>query len=258
MDVLEFTWQSFAFTVINFLVLVAILYRLLHKPLLDVLERRQAGIEKAHRDAEAEADRARRKQEEYEHKLAGIEEERDRLLTEARERAEEVRRELTAKARAEAEREVKHLRRDWQRQRHDAIQSLERDIVEAALSLARRVLAELADQDIESKLQARLLVELDDLAAAKEQQRRGLFAGHGPVRVLSASPLSDQQRRSIEERVRALSSDAVEVDFAVEPALVAGGRVEFSSQALDASLADVVDAARETFRKLAPEPEEGQ
>ena len=120
--------------------------------------------------------------------LAGIEEERDRLLTEARERAEEVRRELTAKARAEAEREVKDLRRDWQRQRHDAIQSLERNIVEAALSLARRVLAALADQAIESKLQARLLVELDDLAAAKEQQRRGLFAGPGPVRVLSAAP----------------------------------------------------------------------
>jgi len=254
---LEFSWKAFAFAVVNFLVLVAILYKLLHKPLLDILAKRQQKIEDAQRAAVEEAEKARSVQADYERKLAGIEEERDKMLAEARQRAETAREELMARARAEAEREVANLRRDWLRQERDALDAMQDGIVDVALDLARRVLAQLADTDIETRLQQQLHQELEDLAAnADKAELRNLFAAEGPVRVVTASPLGYEGQREIARRIEALSEENVDISFEADPALIAGARVEFSSQAIDASMADVLTAVREGFDRLAPEPEE--
>ena len=48
---LEFSWPAFAFAVVNFLILVGLLYRFLHKPILAVLEQRRQGIADAEQAA---------------------------------------------------------------------------------------------------------------------------------------------------------------------------------------------------------------
>lgn len=253
---LEFTWGRFAVAAINFLLLVVILYKLLHKPLLAVLARRQKAIEAAHKAAEEEAEEARQMQEEYAGKLATIKKGRDGLLAEARQKAEAAREDLIRKAQREAAREVANLKRDWERHRRDAMDAVREEIVEVSLELARHVLRQLTDTDVEARLHAQLRQELEGLAAdADEQTRRSLFAAGGPVRVVSAAALEEEERREIEERIGALSDDPVELSFETDEDLIAGTRVEFSSQAIDASLADVLAAARERFEQLAPEPE---
>ena len=55
---MEFDWTTFALEIINFLILVWILKRFLYRPVLDVIARRRAGVEKTLADAkriEAEA-----------------------------------------------------------------------------------------------------------------------------------------------------------------------------------------------------------
>ena len=246
-NIFEFTWPRFFYAVVNFLILVVVLYRLLHKPLLRVLAERQKKIEDSFCEAEEKSREADAARQEYEERIAGIEEERDRMLAEARERAEKARHDLVAKARAEAEREVGNLKRDWERQRRDALKVLENDIVAAGLDLAGRVLAQLADADVEAKLHEQLLAQLAELQVSGTA---------GPVRVVSAVALDEAARASLRERVSALATDAVEVSFDVDAALIAGSRVEFSSQAVDATLADAVAAVRERFGELSPERDE--
>ena len=252
-DIFEFTWTRFAFAAVNFLLLVAILYKLLHKPLLRVLEERGIKIEASFREAEDKARQADAVRGEYEGRLEAIEEERDHMLTEARERAEKARQETVEKARAEAAREVANLKRDWERQRRDAVSVMESDIVDAALALAARVLEELTDADVEARLHQRLLAQLGEMRGT------GLTIASGPVRVVSAAPLDEESRAALEQSIRAACEGAAEVAFDVDAALVAGARVEFSSQAVDASLADAVAAVRERFDRISPEPAaEGQ
>jgi len=253
----EFSWASFAYTIVNFVILAAILYKVLHKPLLDALAKREEGIKDVRRKAEEAAEQAHRTQQDYQRRLDGIEAERDRLLAEARQRADEAREELIARARAEAEREIANLHRDWERQRHDALAAVQQDVVDVALELARRVLAEVADQDVEARLREHLVRELQEMAKTNDKRTlHALFAAEGPVTVLSAQPLDEPERTRIAGLIQALADDAVEVSFDVDEDLVAGARVEFSSRAIDASLADVVVAVRERFAELAPEPDE--
>ena len=251
---LEFTWPSFIFAIVNFLILVALLYRFLHRPLLQVLEKRRHDIEEARKEAEHATEEARAAQKEYERKLASVHEERDTLLSEARREAQNARERILEKAREEADREVANRRRDWERQRHESLQSLQQDLVGISLDLARRILEKLTDADLEARLLAMLERELADLASrTNKEERRDLLAGQAPARVVSAKRLDKKQRLNIQKRIQALSDGPVEVEFDTDGDLIAGVRVEFSSLAVDATLADVLAATQERFSETAPE-----
>jgi F-type H+-transporting ATPase subunit b len=252
----EFTWLRFGYTIVNFLILVAILYRLLHKPLLRVLEKREQDIADAHAEAERKAHEADGAREAYQSKLAAIEEERDHLLADARRRAEEAREEILEKARAEAEREVANLKRDWDRQRRDAMATLQDDIVALSLSFARRVVQELADEKVDAALMESLHRQLEELASSGSDARAALFATDGTVHVVSAAALESPEKERLSELIGAVAERSVELDFDTDDSLLAGARVEFSSQAVDATLAGVVAAVREEFEVLSPAPED--
>jgi F-type H+-transporting ATPase subunit b len=252
----EFTWLRFAYTIVNFLILVAILYRLLHKPLLRVLEKRQQDIADARAEAERKTDEAQSAREAYESKLAAIEEERDLMLAGARRKAEESREEILVKARAEAERAVANLKRDWERQRRDAMATLQDEIVGLSLSLSQRIVEELADERVEAALMERLHRELEAMASVDSSTRAELMPADGTVHVVSASPLEPAEKERLGELIRTVADRPVELDFDTDESLVAGARVEFSSQAVDATLAGIVSAVRQEFEELSPAPPE--
>jgi len=253
---LEFTWQSFAMAAANFLVLVAVLYKLLHKPLLAVLQKRRETIEGAQRKVVEEAKKARQARSHYETKLAAIEQERDEFLSEARKNADEARKNLLKKAREEAEREVANLMGAYERERTDALRQLQEDIADASVEMARRILEKLSDTDVEDRLRGALHEELEALEKnSSERERQGLFAGQGSVRVLSARELKEQEREKILDRIRAIADGEVEVEFETDGGLIAGARVEFSSAAVDSSLSDIFEALQEGLLKQESEGE---
>jgi hypothetical protein len=80
-----------------------------------------------------------------------------------------------------------------------------------------------------------------------------LFGADVPVRVISARELPEERRDSIRSKIADLGGHEDEVEFVVDQDLVAGARVEFSSIAVDASLQDALQAARQQFEKLTSE-----
>jgi len=106
---------------VNFIVLIAILYRFLYRPLTDFLAKRQEGIKHSLEEASATREAAQRALDEYNAKLQSSEkeaqaireaaeraayEERQRLIKAAKEEATE----FLAAARAEIEQDVKRAR----------------------------------------------------------------------------------------------------------------------------------------------------
>jgi len=251
---LEFRWDAFVLTIVNFLVLVALLYRFLHKPLLEVLEKRRKRIEDARKDAEAKAKQASQTRQQYERKIKAIQRERDTLLSEARRKAEEASEALIAQARRQAEREVANLRADYENERRQALRDLEADILAVSLETAQAILKKLTDADVENRLREQLIEALDALVPGADRGHRPASgADQAPVRVLSARELPQDERAPIIERIKALAGPDAEIDFETDETLVAGARVEFSDIAVDASLAEVLQAVRERFERMAAE-----
>ena len=237
---LEFSWLSFGFAVLNFLVLTALLWRFLHKPLLAALARRKLEIETTRQNAAEETTRAEEARKQYEAKMASASAERDELLAEARRTAGAAREKLIADATAEARRQAENLVIAAERECNDSLATLREQVADTVISVAGSVLAGVSDTGIEERLEAALLKELSAIGKTVE-------AGDNrcPIRVTSARELGDASRQTIVSAITAATGGKPAIEFDTDPDLVAGTRVEFSAMAVDASLGDVLVRIRE-------------
>jgi len=245
---------TFIIAVINFLILVGILYRLLHKPLLGILKKRKDEIEENRASAQKATAEAERVRDDYSQKLQGIHDERDRVLAEAKAQAEKAGESLLQKAAEKAEEETARKRKDWDRERRDAFRSLEDDVVALVLDLSRRVLSKLDHAD--GNLHTRLLQGFhSELAALAEKDRRRIReevrAARGPVRITTARDLDEAARLKIERTVKEIAGTAPPFDYVTREDLIAGIRADFGTLAIDASLGDVLGGLREKYQEEA-------
>ncbi len=144
---------------LNFGILLAILFFFAYKPLLRTLDRRSESI----RDSLSAADRAR---EEAASSQAAIEEqlnearrEGQRLLDQAKEAADRYREEEMGRAREEAEGFVERARTDIRRERDAAIAEVRIGLGDLAITAAERVIRRSVDRQAHQELIAQVLEE---------------------------------------------------------------------------------------------------
>jgi F-type H+-transporting ATPase subunit b len=148
---------------LNFLILLGLLYLFAYKPILRLLDQRAERI----RESLASADQARQ---EAASSRAAIEEqlneahrEGQRLLDQAREAAERYREEETARARQQAEAFITRARADIQRERDAAIAEVRSHFADLAITAAERIIRRSVDRQAHQDLIAQVLEEGEGL-----------------------------------------------------------------------------------------------
>lgn len=105
-----FDIKLFAAQIVNFLVIAFIFKKFLYKPILNVLDKRNAAIKKGLKDAET-ATRALEKAEETKDELlAKAGKEAEAILTEAKKQAEEIRERMTLETKENLDRMMKETK----------------------------------------------------------------------------------------------------------------------------------------------------
>ena len=92
------TFWTYVFQIINFIIFLVILHFLLYKPVRRIVRERKEEMEAELRDAEKKRAEAEKMRAETEKLAAELEEKRDGIIKDARERAEEQRKELLKQA----------------------------------------------------------------------------------------------------------------------------------------------------------------
>src|SRR6266446_787300 len=130
----------FIWTIVTFLVLLALLAKFAWRPLLQALESRQERIRKALEDA----DRARQELERLHHESAKIMQqariEAESIVTQTRADAERLREELKHKAKDEADNILRNAQHQIQLQTRQAIQEIRHEVADIAVLLASKLL----------------------------------------------------------------------------------------------------------------------
>ena len=130
----------FIWTIVTFLVLLALLAKFAWRPLLQALESRQERIRKALEDA----DRARQELERLHHESAKIMQqariEAESIVTQTRADAERLREELKHKAKDEADNILRNAQQQIQLQTRQAILEIRHEVADIAVLLASKVL----------------------------------------------------------------------------------------------------------------------
>jgi len=130
----------FIWTILTFLVLVAILTKFAWRPLLQALETRQQAIKKSLDDADRAKQELGRLQQESTKIIDQARVEAESILAKTRSDAERLREELRAKAKEEADTVIRNAQQQIQLQTRQALQEIRHEVADIAVTIASKLL----------------------------------------------------------------------------------------------------------------------
>jgi F-type H+-transporting ATPase subunit b len=228
-------WTVFL-EIINFLVLVWILKRFLYKPVLDVIARRRATVQKFLGDAQAMRREAENLKEEYEGRLTAWPKEREREEAALREELQAERQRQTEALRDTLAEERKKHEVLEERRLQEQRKLAEQAAVVHGVRFAARLLSGIASPEVESRL-IDLFEELERQPAERRQSlRRAIEESAGPVRISTAYPLEPAQQSRLIQAIGRFLGRQVTCEFSESKELLAGVRAGVGPWTLQADL----------------------
>jgi F-type H+-transporting ATPase subunit b len=159
MDALGINLPGLVTQIVSFVILLAVLYKLLYNPVLGMLDQRSERIRESLEGAQKARDDAARSQEEMKGQIEAARAEGQAMIAQARDVAERFREEELAKARREIEAERARAQANIQRERDAAIEDLRREFADLAISAAERVVERSLDAPAHRELIEKVLEE---------------------------------------------------------------------------------------------------
>lgn len=145
--------------IVSFVILFAILSKLLYKPLVNLLDQRAEKITAGLEAAERAKEEASKSEDSIRIQLEEARSEGQRLIAQARETAEKLREEEIIKVKGEIESERVRAQTNIERERDAAIEELRREFGGLAISAAEKVVKSTLDEEKNRELISSVLEE---------------------------------------------------------------------------------------------------
>jgi F-type H+-transporting ATPase subunit b len=229
-----FSWTTFVFELVNFIVFLWLLQRMLYRPLQRAISDRREKREQAERHIVELQEQAQLLQEEQAAKRRALEDESEKIIAEARAHAQKERAAILGRA----DDELADLRRREQeklaRERTEAQLDSARNSLEAGRASAESLLRALAIDEIDEAMLRRLLETI-----RTERPPEGQAGEQAEVE--SAATLSDSQLDRLGDAIAGELGKRLSLRARVEPSLIAGLRLRVGDVVYDASLRAQLD-----------------
>lgn len=162
MEALGINLPKLIYQIINFGIMAFILYRLLYKPVFDMLQQRAARIEQSLKDADQVKEQLANAKRDYDAELAKARQEAAAILSQAQERVKVQETEILSQARAEADRIRTEARTQAQQERDAMLRDAQQQIAELVTLTAESVLKSELKQSGHDKLIEESLSQLSN------------------------------------------------------------------------------------------------
>ena len=159
-DILIPKVAEFVPALIAFLVILAVLSKLVWPSVLEMMEKRQAKIQSDLDEAERSKREAAEEAKSYEGKILEAHHEADAIIAKAKKEAEEVRSQVLAKAQREAADIIAKAHGAVDSERHKAMIELSGSVVDLSVEIATKIIGESLSEDDQRKLAEKYLAEV--------------------------------------------------------------------------------------------------
>lgn len=238
---LELDVTTILFEIANFLLLTALLYHFLFKPVIRNVRARAAEKERLLDEIKQEHDTAARMRAEVETRLANLDQEAAARLAEAHQQAEAERATLLQQTQAEVEHILAEAHVDAYQRRQKAVADFHHDLVEAILDLSSWVIGRVDPPQLHETLIQQLNDHVWNMGRNGLQEvetiRRSLKDRAPIAYVTTARPLSAEQQNRLADTLTALADHNVKLELEIDPALKSGVRVRLGDTVMDCSVA---------------------
>ena len=232
-------WSTFVLEIVNFLVLVWILKRFLYNPVLDVIARRRAGIEKTLADAKTLHAEAEKLQDQYQSRLSDWNQEKQQARETLAHELEGERARKMAELQSSLAQEKEKIRVAEEHRQVNARRKIEETALIQGARFATHLMEQASGPDTELRLVELVITELGLLSAERVAALHGSY-GNAPeaIVVVSAFPLPPDLGRRLEEVLATVAGPNIPLRFEQDRDLLAGVQITIGSLVLGANLRD--------------------
>ena len=163
LETLGIHFPSLAIYLVNFLLVLLLLYLFAYKPILRLMDQRADRIRESLEAADTARQEAASSQEAIQEQITEARREGQRIMDQAREASERFRTEEMDKARQEAEAFVARAKEDIARERDTALQEVRASFGDLAITAAERVIRSSLDRQAHEELINQVLEEGESL-----------------------------------------------------------------------------------------------
>ena len=163
LETLGIHFPSLLIYLVNFLIVLGLLFAFAYKPILRLMDQRAERIRESLEASERAREEAASSQQAVEEQLVEARREAQRIMDVAREAAERFRAEEMERARNEAETFVARAQSDIQRERDAAIEEVRANFSDLAITAAERVVRRSLDRQAHEELITQVLEEGETL-----------------------------------------------------------------------------------------------
>jgi F-type H+-transporting ATPase subunit b len=195
-------WFTVIAQIINFLILVVLLKIFLYDRVVQAIDQRKEQAESAFGEAEQKQQQAKQTRQEFEQKQADLEEQKDAILSDARQEGRDKRDELVEEARQDVQEKRQQWARSLEQHQREFMDRLREELARQLSAAARKILRDLADVDLERQVVATFLTRVESMSDEDRSELTKTVGDGDSVTVMTAWELSQDQREEIESRLR--------------------------------------------------------
>lgn len=223
---------TFIAQIINFVLLIIILRIVLYKPIIRVMQEREARIVAKLKEAEQKQQEASEQLAAYRSERQALDEQRAELLAEARQAAKARREELEAQYHEEIAQSRLRWREALQAEKQEFLQHLRQRLSDEVFAIARRTLADLADIELEKRIVAVFIERIENMDADQRQvlAQDARKNADRPLVVRTAFEVEPEMQQTIRETLERCFHNGVKVRFETGSGLIGGVQLKTHSQ----------------------------
>jgi F-type H+-transporting ATPase subunit b len=231
------------FQILNFTIVLVLLYAWAYKPVVNGLNKRKEAIAKGLEDARVAAEARANAEQEARQILANAQAEASQRIREASERAEEAGREILAQAHAEAAKAREQALAEVVQDRDRILSDLRGQVAALSMAAAHKLVGEALDEKRQRALLDEFFsgVRAGKVVVLEESGLRGASA-----EIVSALPLTDAEKEAVRKDIIA-RTESQTVTFRVDPGILGGLVVKVGDKVLDGSVAGQLETLRQSL-----------
>ena len=245
-----FNFWTFIFEVVNFVAVVYILYRVLFRPVKNILQQREMDIKTVRDEIEKNRKEVAQLRDEYEKGLKELEKVKTGYIEDARVEALKERERIIKEAMEEIETERKKSVRFIRQKKLRALEEIKERAVSLSVEMAGRLMSDISDDLLQERLLKMLLERLENLPP-EELRRLSEVVKDGSCRaeLYSARPLNIDQKEEIRSSLQEILNCRIDLVDHQDTSLIAGIRLKIDGHVFDGTLRGNLDAIAEKLKK---------
>lgn len=247
---MQIDWWTLALQAVNFLVLVWLLRRFLYRPVREVIAKRKELSKQAFTDADEQKSEAEAARQRFEEGKARLVDERQEMLKKIHEELEAERHKALEEARDKADELLQAARESISEERESTLTEVREQVAALAVELASDLLRKVESNASSGVYLEQLERQLKGMPADEhERLQKDLAADGTRLTVVTAAPLTSEQRDLWTDRLGACLGQRKNTDFATDPEILGGAELHFPHAMIKFTWADQLRKAKELLRR---------